>query len=687
MTQLKGLNGLFRKKWQVASYDKNLAAQIAQDHSLNPFVALLAASRGIENDDEISTFFDDYFVFCDPFELPDMDKAVIRLTSAIENNESIVVFGDYDADGVTSTALLVSYLEARGADVRSYIPDRQTEGYGLSIDAVNALKQMGAKLVVTVDNGVSAIDEANLFAETGMDLIITDHHKPKDIIPNALAVIDPYRKECSCKFKDFAGVGVVFKLVCALDGGDPDELLFNFADLLAIGTIGDVVPLKAENRAIVKQGIKSIANFTRIGIEALLEVAGARDKRITSSSVAFIISPRINAAGRMGSANRALELLLTEDEYQARELAEEINEANILRQKTEIDICKKVEEQFCIWPARKCDRIIVVDGEGWHSGVIGIVASRMVEKYGRPCIIISKEGGIARGSGRSIEGFSLYDALNAVSEMLTHFGGHTLAAGLGIESDRINDFRVAINSYASRFEMPYPLQRIDFRLNPKSISVEMNSALAAFEPFGAENPQPVFGLYKMRIEETKPVSEGKHTRLLLSKEGTKVAAIIFNAKFDEFAYRQGDLVDLAVVLENNEYKETVSVNTQIRNIRLSNINEDKILAGIRIYEKFIRGESISKTENELALPDRNIFAEIYRTIKSNKGEKHNFEVICLRIDDDGGKICAVLLAVEAMLELGILVRNGDNAIEINPMAEKVNIENSKIMQRLRNYLN
>jgi len=676
---------LIRKKWQISSCDKDLAAQIAQDYSLNPFVALLAVSRGLRSKAELSAFFNEQFpVFSDPYDLPDMEKAVKRLTLAIDNNESIIVFGDYDADGVTSTALMVSYLEARGANVGSYIPDRQTEGYGLSVESVSVLQQMGAKLIVTVDNGVNSIDEAKLITDLGMDLIITDHHKPKETLPAAIAVIDPHREDCTIQFKDFAGVGVAFKLVCALDGGDPEELMQDFGDLLAIGTIGDIVPLIGENRTIVKMGIKAISSFPRIGVEALLDVAAVKEKKINSSSLAFYLSPRINAAGRMGSANRALELLLTDDDSYAESLAKEINEANLQRQKTEFEILNKVEEQFVSFPARKYDRIIVADGNGWHSGVIGIVASRMVEKYGRPCIIISKDTQTARGSGRSLEGFSLYDALSAVSEYLTHFGGHTLAAGLGIKNDKIDEFRIAINSYAAKVEMPFPVQKIDFRLNPNAISTEVTAALTAFEPFGAENPQPIFGLFGMKIEGIQPVSEGKHTRLTISKGKAKAAAIIFNSNTADFPYKSGDVVDLAVTFENNEYKKVISVNTQIKNIRLSGLNEDKILTGIRLYEKFIRGEPLIRTEIERALPEREIFAAIYRAIKTQCGKKQDCEVLCMQINDDGGRICAVMIAIDAMLELGVIEQAQDGRIVMNTEQKKVNLDDSVILQKLRN---
>ncbi len=682
--KLKGLNCLNRKKWQIILCDKDLAAQIAEDHNMNPFVALLAASRGINNEIEISDYFMDQGVaLSNPFDLPDMKKAVDRLNIAIDNDEHIIIFGDYDADGVTATVLLKSYLEARGACVSHYIPDRQTEGYGLSEESVGVLKDMGAQLIVTVDNGVSAIDESQLVADMGMDLIITDHHKPKTKLPRAIAVVDPHREDSICEYKDFAGVGVVFKLICALDEGEPEELLGEFGDLLAIGTIGDIVPLTGENRRIVKQGIAAINYCPRIGIKALLKAAGVGEKKISSSSIAFILAPRINAAGRMGSANRAVELLLTEDETLSGSLATEINNENILRRKIEEEITAKVEEQLELLPIHKFDRVIVADGYNLHNGVIGIVASRMVQKYGRPCIIISRDKATAKGSGRSIEGFSLYDALNSVSDCLIRFGGHPLAAGLEISNDRIDEFRKAINEYASRIIMPFPIQRIDLKINPKSISTDAAGVLEVFEPYGEGNPQPIFGLFGMKIETVQPVSEGKHTRIKISKGDSIINAIIFNAITAEFKYYPNDIVDLAVIIENSDYKDSIIVNTRIVDMRLAGLNEDKILTGIRVYEQFKRGERLTQLQYESSLPDRDLFSAIYRNLKNQGGRNHDLEKQCMLVNDDGGKITAIMIVFDVFLEFNLINKLENGGVCLNPVDNKVNLDKSCVLRRLK----
>ena len=446
-----------RKRWLAASYDKDLAAQIAEEHSLNPIAALLAVIRGLRDYDEIEDFFDpEPFFTLDPFDLPDMDKAVGRISRAIDNFECIAIFGDFDADGVTSTALLYTYLESKGANVLWYIPDRLTEGYGLSVGAVERLKDMGTQLIVTVDNGVSAADATERAYELGMEVVITDHHKVPDVLPRAEAIVDLQRADCSSPFKQLCGAGVAFKLACAMELEDDTAVIEDFADLAAIGTISDVVELTGENRTIVKAGLRSINNRSRAGINELLDVSGAGDKYVNATSVAFTVSPRINAAGRMGSANRALELLLSDDTETANGLAQEINEANRTRQTIESEIFAQVSR--------------------------------------------NTEDGTARGSGRSIEGFSLYDAIKNSKHLLTHFGGHTQAAGLSLMAEDIEQLRAEITEYALHTEMPFQIQNIDLKLNPAHISLDILDAVSSLEPFGAGNPQPVFGLYCMTIE-------------------------------------------------------------------------------------------------------------------------------------------------------------------------------------------
>lgn len=676
-----------RKKWVVTKGNKDLAAQIAQELSVDPFAALLVTSRGFDNIDEISDFFDpDAPLQLSPLSIADMAKAAERINRAIDNFELICVFGDYDADGVTATALLYSYLETRGANVIRYIPDRLSEGYGLNNAAVEDLAGRGVRLIVTVDNGVSAIDEAIRAKELGVDLIVTDHHKVGDVLPDCIAVVDPHRSDCPSSFKEMSGVGVAFKLVCALEGDDGEILIEEYGDLVALGTIGDVVTLTGENRVMVRKGLSIINDNPRPGISALMEIAGVGDKVFSASTAAFTICPRINAAGRMGSANKALDLLLCEDDEIASQIAEEINHMNSLRQQTETSIFSQVQSMLTSDSDIMNDRIIVVDGDDWHQGVIGIVAARITERFGRPCVVISRDGEDARGSCRSIEGFSIYDAVEAVSDCLDHYGGHTLAAGLGLKCNRIEEFRRRINEYAADKEMPFALQKIDCRLLPSSISLGMLSAMSLLEPFGAGNPQPCFGLFGVRIDEIAGVSDGKHVRMIVSKNGARTGVVYFGMPERRFPYEKGDVVDLAVNLDRNTYNGEARVSVIVRGIKPSSTDEEKVLSAVSLYEKFSRSEKLTVAEAERILPDRQLQVDVFRSIKAKPLRDRSYENLCVKLGDDGEKLAKINAVVDIMLEMGILEADVEDMISVPENPPKVNLEDSEIMKRIKSFL-
>lgn len=676
-----------RKKWTVAKCDKDFAALVAQELCVDPFAALLATSRGLDDINEIDKFFDtEAELSLDPMTIADMDAASERINLAIDDFERICVFGDYDADGVTATALLYSYLETRGADVIRYIPDRIREGYGLNCDAIEYLAGLGVKLIVTVDNGVSAIEEAKKCKELGIDLVITDHHKVGDELPDAIAVVDPHREDCPSSFKEMSGVGVAFKLVCALEGGEENMLLSEYGDLVALGTIGDVVTLTGENRVMVRKGLRMINEEPRAGLAALMHEAGMDRKLFTSSSASFTVCPRINAAGRMGSANKALDLLLCDDEDDAAFLAEEINAMNVKRQQTETHIFNQADKMLEENPEMLNDRIIVVDGEGWHQGVIGIVAARLVEKYGRPCIVISRDGENAKGSCRSIEGFSIYDAIESVSDCLEHFGGHTLAAGLGLKSSRIFEFRCRINEYAANKEMPFALQKIDCRLQPGSISLDLLATLAYLEPFGAGNPQPCFGLFGVRIDDISSVSDGKHVRMSVSKNGARTGVVYFGMPEVLFPYERGDIVDLAVNLDRNVYNGDERVSVIVRGMRPSLTDEEKVLSSIRLWDKFQRNEKLTPEEAKCMLPDRDLEVSVFKYLKSRPLTDKCCELLCARLGDDGENLAKITTVVNVMLEMGILAMRGDGKIRVPANPAKVNLEDSEILKKLRSFI-
>lgn len=670
-----------RKRWIVKNGNKESATAIAEQLGVSPYAALIASTRGVDSVETAREFFGlEKYKGADPIDFPDMYAAVKRIQKALDNFERIAVYGDYDADGVTSTALLYSYLEMQGADVVYYVPNRHTEGYGLSYEAIDKLCRMGVKLIITVDNGISAIDEARYINELEMELIVTDHHLPSSEFPQAMAVVDPHREDCFLDFKDYAGVGVAYKLICALEGGETD-VAQSYMDLVAIGTVADVMPLIKENRDIVRCGVEMIADSDRIGIGALLEVAGLENRAINSNTIAFGISPRINAAGRMGSADRAIRLLLSEDADEAKELAREINDENVSRQQTEQEILLQAEEQIAANPKWKYQNVLVVAGEGWHDGVVGIVASRLVEKYGKPTLVIAVDGENAKGSGRSIDGFNLYEAISRCSEHLTHFGGHTLAAGIGLKTEEIDNFRKALNAYTEEVEMPFPIQPIDFKLNPSFVNVEMLETVAQLEPFGAGNPQPIFGLYNMTIMDVQPIGNGKHLRITLERGGTSLTAVKFKMTAAQLPFCKGDVVDAAVQLEANEYLGQIRVNILLKNLKLHDMVEEDLFASMRDFSMLMRGRSEGFTA-DLLVPQRETSVQVYKFIRSAGRWNYDTETLCHRLDFWAEDYGQVAVAVEAMLQMGILAKDENGGLIAPKTSEKVNLQDAPILKRL-----
>lgn len=670
-----------RKKWLLKDVDKELATDIADEYGIDPFAALLLVSRGITDEYEITEFFSETPTLCDPFDIIDMDKACDRISRAIEEGELIAVYGDYDADGVTATALLTSFLQTQGARVVTYIPDRATEGYGLNKGAVEKLRAQGVDLIVTVDNGVSAFSEAELIYELGMELVVTDHHKVSDRLPRAEAVVDPHRSDCLSEFRNWAGVGVAFKLCCALCG-DSEEVLSMYADLVAIGTIGDVVSLTGENRTLVKEGLRLINNDNNLGVSDLRRVAGTDEKSLSAGTVAFSLVPRINAIGRTAHANTALRLLMSEDCDESAEISGIVNSANVERQALEKEIYNQALEQISEEPSLLNNRVLIFCGRDWHPGVIGIVAARLTQRYGKPCLVISDDGENAKGSARSIDGFSLYDAISSAAELLTHYGGHVLAAGFSLKSENLDKFRVAIEQYAKTVEMPFPVLEIDLRLRPEFVSADLLEVINSLEPFGAGNPQPVFGLYGMTLTSVQPIGGGKHLRLTVKKGECSHTALLFSTTMDEFPYRAGDVIDLAVKLERNEYMGQVRVSIYVKDIRMSGTDDSKYLKSVRLYEKIKREDRITERQAQFALPQRDFFANVYRFIKENGGWQYSTDVLCYRLGDDGSNACKVLVCIDALCELGIL-KTTDDKILLADTGKKVNLDSSELLTRLR----
>lgn len=612
------------RKWEVRPLDKERAAAFAQTYGVPFFLAMLMNIRGLDDAAHLREFLGEGEPLSDPFLLKDMDKAAARITRAVDNMEKIAVYGDYDADGVTSTAMLYSYLETRGADVIFYIPQREGEGYGMNMGAVEYLKEQGVSLIVTVDNGISSVQEVARANELGIDVVVTDHHRPQEILPDAVAVVDAYRPDDTSPYKHFSGVGIAFKLLMALEdgAGDVEDLLEAYSDLAAIGTIGDIVPLTGENRTLIRAGLERLSQSDRPGVQALLENAGIAGKALTSTNVAFTLVPRINATGRMGAPERAVRLLISGYEEEAEVLSEEICADNEERRRVEAEIA---EAAFADIEAKGYmkDRVVVVDGENWHHGVIGIVASRVTERCGKPCMIISRGETEAKGSGRSIEGFSLFEAICACGDLLIKFGGHPMAAGITLKPENIEAFRKRINQYAAEHfpQMPTQTVTLDCKLNPAALSVSMAQSLTQLEPFGNGNPQPVFGLFNMELSNVTPVGGGGHLRLTLEKNGAVITAMRFNTKPEELSYHIGDKIDLAVQLKAREFRGQPSLTVIVRDMKFAAFNTEKNIASLASFEKWQRGEVLSAEDKNRLYPDRACLAAIYRALRTVNGKE------------------------------------------------------------------
>ncbi len=568
---------IFRNK----KLDEKKINLLSDTYRIPRVISTILLNRNIDGDD-ISVYLKKSMSdIVNPNLMLDMDKAADRITAAVKNKEKIAVYGDYDVDGITSTALLYEFLVSVGADAEYYIPDRKGEGYGINIMAVNRLIKDGIKLMITVDCGITAIGEVEFAKLQGMDVIITDHHTCKERIPTAAAaIVNPKRHDCEYPFDSLAGVGVAFKLILALavkNGLNTNEVFKKYADIAALGTIADVVPLLGENRIIADKGLKLMQNPSRAGLRAIMEVAGILGKKITSSSIAYSIAPRLNAAGRLGSASTAVELLLTNDMERAREIAAGLDEENKLRQATEKQIFDEALSMIAADPNFEKKKVIVLFQEDWHQGVIGIVASRLTDIYYKPCILISHSNGIGKGSGRSIKAFNLFDALSHCEKHLTDFGGHAVAAGLNINMSDIDGFIKEINKYADETLTErdmIPTVNIDCPVSETALTVENAKALTGLEPFGMCNERPTFAISNAQIAAISAVgSNSRHLKLKICKNGRYAVCIGFGLGEYSSVLKRGDFVDIAFNMDINEYHGAETLQMVIKDIKLSGQNQ------------------------------------------------------------------------------------------------------------------
>lgn len=642
------------KHWEVSALDKDRAAQLAEQYSIPFFLAMMLEIRGFRTPQQVEDMLG-AIELSDPFLMKDMDKAVERIRLAIDRFEKIAVYGDYDADGVTSTSMVFTYLEAVGADVMYYIPQREGEGYGMNCNAVRRLHEQGVKLIITVDNGISSVEEIALAKELGIDVVVTDHHRPHEILPDAYAVVDAYRHDDTGPFRDFSGAGVALKLLIALEDGNAEGILEEYADLAALGTVGDVVPIVGENRLIVQAGLRSIQRKGRPGVAALQEECFS-GRELTATNLAFTLIPRLNATGRMGSPDKAVHLLCCENEEEAYSLAQEICEDNDRRREVEAEILAEALAEIDRDPTLQYSRVMVVSGHGWHHGVIGIVAARITERFGKPCFVISEDGEWAKGSGRSVEGFSLFEAVTYCKDVLDRFGGHPMAAGITLKAEYVTEFRRLMNEYAAKYcpEMPAPCIQLDCRLNPAGLSVEMPHVMQRLEPFGSGNAQPLFGLFHMELREIIPVGGGNHLRLRCQKQGTFIDCMRFGVQRADFPFEVGDHIDLAVTLDAKEFRGEDKLSVIVREIRLSGLDDREQIHSYRCYERFLRRETMQPAEQAVLRPNREELAAIYRMLAAQRGAGFGIESAMGALRPQNMTVGKLLFCFDIMKERGLI---------------------------------
>lgn len=688
------------RKWVIQETDEQNAERLQQELGVFPLTAKLLSNRGFDSADKVREFLNkDQIPLHDPFLLKDMDKAVARVRQAIKNKEHVCIYGDYDVDGVTSTMMLYTYLTECGVKCEYFIPDRISEGYGLSLPVIQ--RMVGSvDMIITVDTGITAIEEARYAKEQGIDMVITDHHSCRETLPDAYAVVNPHRDDCAYPFKNLAGVGVVFKLLCAVDG-NTDRICERYSDIVALGTIADVMPIVDENRRIASMGLKKLETVRSPGILALMRHAGIikrghQVKKITSSTVGYVLAPRINAAGRIASASRAVELLATQDEVVADRIAFELCEINKQRQETEQEIYEQALKQIHDECAGDC--FFVLASDGWHQGVIGVVASKIAEKFSAPCILFSFDGDVAKGSGRSIKGFSLMDALASCGDLLTEYGGHELAAGLSIERSKIEEFRKRINEYASQFltrsDTALPLE-IECRVDFSDITMKGIEEMQTMEPFGLQNPQPVLMMRHVAISDIVPLSEGKHCKFKLrpadKRFSTEINAIYFSVPAD-LHLCEGNIVDVVFTADINEYMGIRSPQLTVKAIRLSDMDGDDTTDGEETYRRLIDEDDVSDVSKD-DVPTLNDFRNIYKFLKRDVLESSKQMAVAatcraLEQEDIHVTYCKVKIVFDVLKDEGLIDCKYSNEgkvaeISILPVGKKVNLDQSPLLRRVR----
>ena len=686
-------------KWHIAPAEEADIRRLGEA-GYPQLVSQVLAARGISTAEEAAAFLErGRDLTCSPFLMKDMDRAVECISRAISQGRRMAVFGDYDVDGITATVILVDYLKSRGVDVLHYIPRRIEDGYGLGQDAIRSLHEQGVELLITVDCGITGVEEVDFAASLGMDVVITDHHECKDTLPRAVAVVDPHRPDCTYPFPYLAGCGVALKLVLALGGESREEALFSrYCTLAAIGTIADVMPMSGENRIIVSRGLECITQSDFIGLHALLQEAGLMDKAITSVQVGFVLAPRINAAGRMGAADKAADLLLCQDPAEAARLARELCALNRERQAVEQAIYAQAVEQIDHLPLQERSALVLAS-DTWHQGVVGIVASRLSEKYACPSFMIHLSGGTGKGSCRSWGGFNLFAALEACSDLLLGFGGHELAAGFTIEEKNIPAFRQRMNQYASRFrggKAPVSCLQVDVPIGQAGrVTLAEVEALDALEPYGAGNARPVFCLRGATLDRLQNVGQNRHLKLRLTKGSAQFDGIFFSAVAQTCGVAPGDRVDAAFYLQINEFRSSRTVQMQMVDIRPSLTGSTREEESLELVDRCLRGDELRPRDAVRLLPSRDQCVSLWRALQHAvppDGLETDYLPLLRRLSgalQGAEPFLRTVLCLEVFRERGLLqcCRLGDSiSLHLTSQGKKVALDRSEYLLRLHRAL-
>ena len=651
----------------------------------SPLSAMILSARGMNGLQDTSAYLRCDAPLDDPFLMKDMELAAGRVGLAMTRGEKIAVFGDYDVDGITSTCLLTAFLRSHGADVVSYIPGRLEEGYGLNPIAIRQLHAEGVQLIISVDCGITAVAEAQLCKELGIDLVITDHHECKDVLPDAVAVVDPHRPDCGYPHMTLCGVGVAFKLAAALCGSQ-EEVLREYADMVCLGTVADVMPLQGENRVFVSRGLELMKQNPRPGIAALMKEAGCVRENVTASSIGFMLAPRINAAGRMGQINLAVELFLTDDPDRAEFLAQQLCDLNRQRQAVESEIYTQAVSML---PAGKIPEAIVLADETWHQGVVGIVSNRLAEEYCCPVFLICLDGESGKASSRSFGGFNLFASLTASADLLESYGGHELAAGFTIKRDMIPAFRQKICQLAGQYYAGAVARtqiEIDCAIPPELLSVRSIDSLNCLEPCGSGCPKPVLMIERLIVDRINMVGNGRHMRLRLKYGNQYLNGIFFSATPQTASIEPGDIVDVAFNAQINEYRDERTVQLNILDIRPSCAAPcSPETSGYSM----LCSHSLTPEVAARLLPDRSVLGTVWKYLANASSPIEAYPMcLCRKIVRWSGQSLSLeqlLTCLDIFEDVGLLQQHKEHkniTVILTPGSEKADLTTSPTMQRL-----